>query len=99
MGGLLAADAATDPTNLSSHRIVGMIAFDTPYLGMHPHVVISGLASLVPKKEPGDKTAGDMNPGGHVAIVDDAVTDDWANFKSDLKSTEFAFCAIAILWI
>ncbi|KAH7928351.1 hypothetical protein BV22DRAFT_1030835 [Leucogyrophana mollusca] len=49
MGGLLAADAATDPSSLNGSRpqhIMGMIAFDTPYLGMHPHVVISGIASL-----------------------------------------------------
>lgn len=86
MGGLLAADAATDPSNTRSHRIVGMIAFDTPFLGMHPHVVISGIASLFPKKESDGKTVGDMNANGLVEIVDDAVTDDWTNFKNDLKS-------------
>ena len=49
MGGLLAADAATDPSNnpdqypgAKPKRIVGVVAFDTPYLGMHPYAVISG---------------------------------------------------------
>ena len=46
MGGLLAADAATTPNSPESRRIIGIIAFDVPYLGMHPHVVISGIASL-----------------------------------------------------
>ena len=88
MGGLLAADAATDPSNIA-RRIIGMIAFDTPYLGMHPHVVISGIASLFPKdddeekkKKPSEK---DMNEE-HVHMVDDAVTDDWAGFKKGMPS-------------
>lgn len=43
MGGLLAAEAATDLTvrqgNSKQRRIIGVVAFDVPYLGMHPHVV------------------------------------------------------------
>lgn len=88
MGGLLAADAATDPSNMH-HRIIGMIAFDTPYLGMHPHVVISGIASLFPKdddKEKGKPTEHDMNKD-HVEMVDQGVTDDWQNYKKNMKST------------
>lgn len=69
MGGLLAAEAATDPSNIPDAttgkpcRIVGVIAFDTPFLGMHPHVIISGIASLFPKS-PGNvrgKSEGEMN--------------------------------------
>lgn len=50
MGGLLIAEAALDPSPVA-RRIIGLLAFDTPYMGMHPHVVISGIASLLPKKE------------------------------------------------
>ena len=50
MGGLLIAEAALD-SSLVARRIIGLLAFDTPYLGMHPHVVVSGIASLFPKKE------------------------------------------------
>jgi len=87
MGGLLAADAATDVSNnLPGHkpkRIVGVIAFDTPYLGMHPHVVITGIASLLPKseEEKKEKTEEAMNDHPQVNIVDDKVTDDWEGFK------------------
>lgn len=88
MGGLLAADAATD-TYDKAQRIIGMVAFDTPYLGMHPHVVVSGIASLFQKDEEGHKkkpTEKDMNVN-YVAMVDDAVTDDWAAYKKTLPST------------
>ena len=96
MGGLLAADAATDPSNnpdqypgAKPKRIVGVVAFDTPYLGMHPHVVISGIASLLPKgNEPGKEGQSDhaMNDQNKVTIVDEKVTDDWEEYKKDLYS-------------
>lgn len=62
MGGLLIAEAALDSSPVA-RRIIGLLAFDTPYLGMHPHVVISGIASLLPKKEgsgPPSATAQDL---------------------------------------
>ena len=42
MGGLLSAEVAL----LEEHRILGTINFDTPFLGMHPGVIASGLGSL-----------------------------------------------------
>ena len=42
----MAADAAH-----KSRRVIGLLACDVPFLGMHPHVVISGLASLIPTKK------------------------------------------------
>lgn len=87
MGGLLASDAATDPSN-TSRRIIAVVAFDTPYLGMHPHVVVSGIASLFPKSNEEDKekpTEREMNEE-HVRMVDDAVTDDWAAYKKNIPS-------------
>lgn len=87
MGGLLVAEAATDSSS-TSRRIIGMIAFDTPYLGMHPHVVISGIASLFPKDEDKHKKPSehDMNHD-HVNMVDQGVTDDWHNYKKNMDST------------
>ncbi|QIW95511.1 hypothetical protein AMS68_001029 [Peltaster fructicola] len=49
MGGLVAAEVALMPTPDSirpKHRILGTINFDVPFLGMHPGVVSSGLASI-----------------------------------------------------
>ncbi|KAF4616889.1 hypothetical protein D9613_008585 [Agrocybe pediades] len=89
MGGLLAADAATDPSNNSGgnrgrpKRIVGVVAFDTPFLGMHPHVILSGIASLLPKDDKGkkEKSEKSMNKHPDVNVVDQEVTDDWEAFK------------------
>lgn len=68
MGGLLAAEAALDSSNAhrkaggKPKRIVGIVAFDVPFLGMHPHVVISGLASLLPKGDSSDDESKKKTP-------------------------------------
>ena len=92
MGGLLAADAATDPSNNPDQypggkpkRIVGVVAFDTPYLGMHPHVVISGIASLFPKPGKEGQSDREMNDQKQVKIVDEKVTDDWEEYRKSLQ--------------
>lgn len=52
LGGILAAEVVLLPSNVPrspearQHRILGLIAFDTPFLGMHPGVVSTGIASL-----------------------------------------------------
>ena len=52
MGGILSAEVALlTPYSPASrdefwHRILGTISFDTPFLGMHPGVVVSGIGSL-----------------------------------------------------
>ncbi|CAK5267952.1 unnamed protein product [Mycena citricolor] len=79
MGGLLAADAATTLSNtpdVRTRRILGVVNFDVPFLGMHPHVVVSGIASLFPDKEEGPSEA-EMNKHKDVKIVDRKVTEDW----------------------
>ncbi|KAF8065017.1 hypothetical protein FPV67DRAFT_1501168 [Lyophyllum atratum] len=88
MGGLLAAEAATHASNnpgTKPTRIIGMMAFDTPYLGMHPHVVITGIASLFQGDE-GKKTETEMNDTTEVTIVDGNVTDSWDAFKNNLDA-------------
>ncbi len=48
MGGILSAEVAL----LNKHRILGTVNFDTPFLGMHPGVIASGLGSLfIPASE------------------------------------------------
>lgn len=52
MGGILATEVALLPpysrgnAEKFRHRILGTINFDTPFLGMHPGVVVSGIGSL-----------------------------------------------------
>lgn len=49
MGGLVSAEVALMSAASSAkfkHRILGTINFDVPFLGMHPGVVSSGLASI-----------------------------------------------------
>ncbi|KAI5118310.1 hypothetical protein M0805_006478 [Coniferiporia weirii] len=76
MGGLLAADAATS-ASVQSKRIIGLVAFDVPFLGMHPHVIVSGITSLFPKDtEEGKNTEKDLNDEN---IVKFAPGDDTGN--------------------
>ncbi|EAU84023.1 hypothetical protein CC1G_11461 [Coprinopsis cinerea okayama7 len=94
MGGLLAAEAALDPSlNPSGQpkRVIGVIAFDTPFLGMHPHVVISGIASLLPKSDEKEKerkkpakSEKELNQHPEVHVVEPKVTDDWEAFKEKI---------------
>ena len=56
MGGLLSVDVALMPPSQSDgrsfmHHVLGTINFDTPFLGMHPGVIKSGLASLFQSPE------------------------------------------------
>lgn len=52
MGGILGAEVVLLPPlsfpteHMFRHRILGTINFDTPFLGMHPGVVVSGIGSL-----------------------------------------------------
>lgn len=58
MGGILAAEVALQkpPTPATGrpfrHRILGTINFDTPFLGMHPGVIASGIGSLFRPADP-----------------------------------------------
>lgn len=73
MGGLLCAEVALMPPSQPveralNHRILGTINFDVPFLGMHPGVVKSGLASLFsPSGEPRDVTHDNSSVGGFSA--------------------------------
>ena len=57
LGGIITAEVALLPSGPDSayefrHRILGLINFDVPFLGLHPGVISAGLASLFHKREP-----------------------------------------------
>ena len=59
MGGILGAEVALKPSSTPAtgqpfyYRILGTINFDTPFLGIHPGVISSGISSLFrPAPEP-----------------------------------------------
>nr|OQO24441.1 hypothetical protein B0A51_10160 [Rachicladosporium sp. CCFEE 5018] len=65
MGGLVSAEVAIMPpappaSRPLKHRILGTVNYDVPFLGMHPGVVKSGLASLfaAAPEAPTDKWSG-----------------------------------------
>jgi pimeloyl-ACP methyl ester carboxylesterase len=71
LGGILAAEVALlqpySPKcpDARLHRILGLIAFDTPFLGMHPGVIGTGISSLFrPKPEPGENAASALAAAG-----------------------------------
>ena len=67
MGGILSAEVVLLSDGMGpQHRIVGTINFDTPFLGMHPGIIGSGIGSLFrPASTPGGNPirAGDQDTG------------------------------------
>ncbi|KAJ5653771.1 hypothetical protein N7490_000774 [Penicillium lividum] len=66
MGGIIAADVALlhqDKSAKRKHRILGIINFDTPFLGLHPHVVSTGLGSLFSSSDETSEEASSNAPG------------------------------------
>ncbi|KAA8911302.1 hypothetical protein FN846DRAFT_936256 [Sphaerosporella brunnea] len=67
MGGILGAEVILlpsfyDPGKRRHPEILGMIAFDTPFLGMHPGIITSGIASLfrpAPSPPPVEESPGE----------------------------------------
>ncbi|KAF9886852.1 hypothetical protein FE257_010975 [Aspergillus nanangensis] len=54
LGGILAADVALlqQPNEQQpKHRILGLVNFDVPFLGLHPRVIPTGISGSIPKKE------------------------------------------------
>ncbi|KAK3398974.1 hypothetical protein B0T20DRAFT_186839 [Sordaria brevicollis] len=76
MGGLLAAEVALmprqpqDPVYSNSpfrHRILGTLSLDAPLLGLHPGIVVSGIASLF-RKAPSPPGATNSGQGSQTLV-------------------------------
>ncbi|EHK41671.1 hypothetical protein TRIATDRAFT_295509 [Trichoderma atroviride IMI 206040] len=82
MGGLLAAEVILTPNRISSsrqplrHRILGSLSLDSPFLGLHPGIVASGISSLFhPSPTPSSQDAAssppaDLGPSSPASISD-----------------------------
>ncbi|CAI7599828.1 unnamed protein product [Penicillium glandicola] len=53
LGGILAADVVRlQQDEQPKHRILGVVGFDVPFLGIHPRVIPTGTMGSMPKKDP-----------------------------------------------
>ncbi|KAJ5368389.1 uncharacterized protein N7496_008149 [Penicillium cataractarum] len=67
LGGILAADVALlQQDGRPKHRILGLVNFDVPFLGLHPRVIPTGIMGSVPRKDvaPEDQLAGEQESLG-----------------------------------
>ncbi|KAJ5826632.1 hypothetical protein N7447_003395 [Penicillium robsamsonii] len=67
LGGILAADVARlQQDEQPKHRILGVVGFDVPFLGIHPRVIPTGTMGSMPRKDPAaeDKLAGEQESLG-----------------------------------
>jgi len=56
MGGSLASEATILLSRVTfDHNIIGILGLDVPFLGVHPHVVTSGVAGLAKSGKPTDQ--------------------------------------------
>jgi len=77
MGGVLAADVVLMPgqrpqQTYLKHRIIGAVHLDSPILGLHPGIVISGISSLFRSKpeKPGSPTGPGAQLGANASTSD-----------------------------
>lgn len=67
LGGILAADVALlQQDGRPKHRILGLVNFDVPFLGLHPRVIPTGIMGSIPRKDvaPEDQLAGEQESIG-----------------------------------
>ncbi|TFK63684.1 hypothetical protein BDN72DRAFT_306059 [Pluteus cervinus] len=83
MGGLLAAEVVFGPNVLIDNvtqpqgdvrpqKVIGIIAFDTPYLGVHPHVAKSSISALLLKSGKKNNDFGEQDPKVKAEHSDDS---------------------------
>lgn len=67
LGGILAADVALlQQDGRATHRILGLVNFDVPFLGLHPRVIPTGIMGSIPRKDvaPEDQLADEQESLG-----------------------------------
>lgn len=70
LGGFVVTEAALQyRPEQGRSQVIGLIAMDVPYLGVHPHVIVSGIASLLPVSEKPAANEGDLNDSDKINMV------------------------------
>ncbi|OBR12014.1 hypothetical protein CH63R_04310 [Colletotrichum higginsianum IMI 349063] len=71
MGGLLAAEVAMMPNRHPyrrhpyKHRILGTISLDSPFLGLHPGIIVAGISSLFRPASPAEEQLDQFDPSSN----------------------------------
>ncbi|TQN68449.1 hypothetical protein CSHISOI_07010 [Colletotrichum shisoi] len=71
MGGLLAAEVAMMPNRHPyrrhpyKHRILGTISLDSPFLGLHPGIIVAGISSLFRPASPAEERPDQFDPSSN----------------------------------
>ncbi|RMJ28584.1 hypothetical protein PHISP_00544 [Aspergillus sp. HF37] len=95
LGGILAADVALLPADglgKQRHRILGLVNFDVPFLGLHPRVIPTGIGSSMPKRDIAaeDEMAGEQESMGLNPPVAPSPNFD-PPFKNDVRLPQRGF--------
>jgi hypothetical protein len=95
MGGILSAEVALQKPESPAtgkpfrHRILGTISFDTPFLGMHPGVVVSGIGSLFrPAEPPGGKARQSSTSGTNTPSMDSQASVSSQSYATSIAESE-----------
>ncbi|KAJ5081499.1 hypothetical protein NUU61_009763 [Penicillium alfredii] len=90
LGGIVAADVAL----LQRHRILGLINFDVPFLGLHPRVIPTGIGASIPRKDipAEDKLAGEQDSLGMTPVYNPASNPNFdPPFQNDVRLVDRGF--------
>ncbi|KAL0943995.1 catalytic protein [Colletotrichum truncatum] len=80
MGGLLAGEVALMPNRHPyrrqpfKHRILGTVSLDSPFLGLHPGIVVAGISSLFRPASPTEETHDQLDASSHLSPSNSAMT-------------------------
>jgi len=96
MGGILSAEVALQKPQSPAtgkpfrHRILGTISFDTPFLGMHPGVIVSGIGSLFRPAEPPGQTPRQSISGATSPTMDSQASASSSSYATSIIDSDSA---------
>ncbi|GAQ43766.1 hypothetical protein AtubIFM61612_011233 [Aspergillus tubingensis] len=93
IGGLIAADVAlaesyTTAGHIPNSRIVGLVAFDTPFLGLHPRVIATAAGRVFSRKAKNESRRTSQSTTNSRIANDDPTFD--PNLTNDVDRTQWS---------